>query len=238
MQHRHAVTRATTARLWATAASLWGDPSSGEDPYRYRLLLRFVAINALGIAVLAAALIEGWLGTLLAGDTTGLVRVIILTFLLGFAWCTSEVVQVSAELNASALRRPPPDGTVGRYLGRLRAAAPDARSSVEAAMQQRLAGRLVPIRHLAATLVLLGLIGTVVGFVIALSGVDPSTAGHVEQVAPMIATLIEGLGVALYTTLVGAALNIWLMLGYRVLEAGMARLHIGLLERGARHDRL
>ena len=231
--------RQTTAiRLWATTARFWADPSVGEDPYRYRLLLRFIAINGIGVALLIAALVEGWVWALFAADTTGLVRVIVATFLVGLAWCTSEVTQVSRELNALAERHPPTDSAVRRFLDRLRQAAPGARGSVETAMRERLAGRLVPIRHLAATLVLLGLIGTVAGFVIALSGVEPAKAADVASVAPMIARLIEGLGVALHTTLVGAVLNIWLVLDYRVLEAGTARLHIGLLERGASHDRL
>ena len=238
MEHGRTAVAATAIRLWLTTAQLWAQPEAGADPYRYRLLLRFIAINAIGAALLLVALAEGWLGTLLRADTTGLVRVILATFLVGLAWCTSEVVQVSGELNALASRQPPADSTARRFLDRLRQAPHGARGSIEAAQRERLAGRLVPIRQLAATLVLLGLIGTVAGFVIALSGVEPAKAADVTSVAPMIARLIEGLGVALHTTLVGAVLNIWLVLDYRVLEAGMARLHIGLLERGASHDRL
>ena len=236
MERRHADAKTTAMRLWASAALFWANRPVGEDPYRYRLLLRFVAINAIGLALLLAALVEGWIGALLVSDTTGLVRVIVATFLVGLAWCTSEIAQISGELNALAERHPPADSVARRFLDRLRTAAPGARGSIEAAVRERLATRLVPIRHLAATLVLLGLIGTVAGFVIALSGVEPAKAGDVAAVAPMIARLIEGLGVALHTTLVGAVLNIWLVLDYRVLEAGVARLHIGLLERGARHD--
>lgn len=209
-----------------------------EDPYRYRLLLRFVAVNAVGGALFAAAAVEGWLGLLLAADTTGLVRLIGLTFLIGFAWCTAEIVQVSGELNELNAREPGDQSVAGRFLARLRQARPGGKSSVERALKERLAARLVPIRHLAASLVLLGLIGTVIGFVIALSGVEPGAAADVDAVAPMIARLIEGLGVALHTTLVGAALNLWLALDYRLLEAGTARLYVGLLERGARHDQL
>jgi len=59
-------------------------------------------------------------------------------------------------------------------------------------------------------LVYLGLIGTVLGFVIALSGVDPERAGDIAAVGPMVGKLVEGLGVALYTTLVGAVATLWL----------------------------
>lgn len=73
------------------------------------------------------------------------------------------------------------------------------------------------VRHLAGALVLLGLIGTVIGFIMALSGVDPQAAGDVRSVAGMVATLVEGMSVALYTTLAGAIGNLILMLAYRML---------------------
>jgi biopolymer transport protein ExbB/TolQ len=89
----------------------------------------------------------------------------------------------------------------------------------------------------AASLVLLGLIGTVVGFVIALSGVDPSNAADPASIGPMVSTLIAGMSTALYTTLVGAVLNIWLMLNYRVLEGGAVHLYTRLVELGEHHGR-
>ena len=54
---------------------------------------------------------------------------------------------------------------------------------------------------MANTLVILGLIGTVIGFIIALSGVDGSVSSNPEEVSKMVSTLIQGMSVALYTTL-------------------------------------
>jgi hypothetical protein len=65
-------------------------------------------------------------------------------------------------------------------------------------------------RFVERRLVLLGLIGTVIGFVIALAGVDPATAGDIDQITGMVAGLISGLGTAMYTTLVGAVGSLWL----------------------------
>jgi biopolymer transport protein ExbB/TolQ len=100
----------------------------------------------------------------------------------------------------------------------------------------KLQARIAGVRHLAGSLVFLGLIGTVAGFMIALAGVDPKAAGDVDAVAPMVATLIDGMGLALATTLVGAVLNLWLMTSYRVLEHGTAKLLAELLERGGYDD--
>jgi hypothetical protein len=74
----------------------------------------------------------------------------------------------------------------------------------------------------------------VIGFIIALSGVDPATAADVNAIGPMVTTLIAGMSIALYTTLVGAILNVWLMLNYRLLESGTVTLVTGIIARGER----
>jgi len=233
--HDNAALVPPTRRFFAGLGAAIAGSAAGREPdlYRDRLVLRFAALNLGGLALLAAAWHEGWLAVLAAGDVTGLVRVIVAVFALGLVWCALRVVEIGGELNEVRRPRPTPESETARFLARLEGAAGDARGSLEQAMRQRLASRLVPIRHLASTLVLLGLIGTVLGFVIALSGVDAEAVSDVSAIAPMISTLIEGLGVALHTTLVGAVLNIWLMLDYRLLEAGAAKLHVALLERGA-----
>ena len=69
---------------------------------------------------------------------------------------------------------------------------------------QRVRGWMVATAMVtAAALVVLGLVGTVIGFIIALSGVTAEDAGDVSTVRPMISTLISGMSVALYTTLGG-----------------------------------
>jgi biopolymer transport protein ExbB/TolQ len=83
--------------------------------------------------------------------------------------------------------------------------------------------------------VFLGLIGTVIGFIIALSGVNAEAAADVSSIGPMVTTLISGMSIALYTTLVGAILNIWLMINYRLLEGGTVTLATKIIELGESH---
>jgi biopolymer transport protein ExbB/TolQ len=85
--------------------------------------------------------------------------------------------------------------------------------------------------------VFLGLLGTVIGFIMALSGVDAQAAGDVDAIGPMVTMLIDGMSVALYTTLVGAVLNIWLMINYRLLESGTVTLLTAVVDLGERHAR-
>ena len=72
----------------------------------------------------------------------------------------------------------------------------------------------------------------------ALSGVDSKSVADVSAIGPMVTTLVEGMSIALHTTLVGSVLNIWLMINYRLLESGTVHLITAIVERGEqRHDR-
>lgn len=64
----------------------------------------------------------------------------------------------------------------------------------------------------------LGLIGTVLGFIIAFSGIDPSAVGDIGAIKPMVTTLMLGMGTALYTTLVGAIGSLWLQLNLQLFD--------------------
>ena len=97
------------------------------------------------------------------------------------------------------------------------------------ALKARLFSRIAVVRQIASALVVLGLIGTVTGFIIALSGVSAEDAGTLAAVQPMISTLISGMSVALYTTLEGAVLGLWLTVNYRMLATGTATLYSELL---------
>jgi biopolymer transport protein ExbB/TolQ len=112
-----------------------------------------------------------------------------------------------------------------------------SRAISASALRLRLAARIAAVRHVANSLVILGLIGTVIGFIVALSGVDPKAVADVNAIAPMVSTLIGGMSIALHTTLIGAVLNVWLMVNYRLLETGTVQLIAAIVERGESHAR-
>lgn len=72
-------------------------------------------------------------------------------------------------------------------------------------------GQATSIRRAERGMVLMGLIGTIYGFIVATGDVDPAAAGDVSQVAGNVGQLIKGVNIALYTTLVGAVGAAWLM---------------------------
>lgn len=58
--------------------------------------------------------------------------------------------------------------------------------------------------------VTLGLIGNVVGFILALQNIDTGSLGTAEGVQKVAASLLAGMGVAFCSTLVGAVAALWI----------------------------
>jgi len=216
----------------------WFAALTADDPslYSYLLALRFGMINVTAFALLGAAWLQGWLTSLVIGDTTHLVAAITGVFVVGLTMCARIALQLSGELNQVRARHPRPSSRVGGYLASIAGRDGQSRSILASALKLKLASRIAPVRHVANSLVILGLIGTVIGFIIALSGVDPEAAADVSAIGPMVSTLIDGMSVALYTTLAGSVLSVWLMLNYRLVESGTVRLLTAIVELGERRE--
>lgn len=214
------------------------ETSSTPGSYRWVLLMRFVIINLLGSALLGAAWQVGWIDPIIATDSTHLCALIGGVFLLGWVLSFAKVWMLSYELNVldgGALRV---SSRVATYMESVQEGSDSGmRANLTGALKLKLSYRIASVRHIANSLVLLGLIGTVVGFVIALSGINPDSVADVAAIGPMVSKLLEGMGVALYTTLVGSVLNIWLMLNHRILEGGAVHLLTHLVEEGERYAR-
>jgi hypothetical protein len=203
--------------------------ASWREWQRSLLILRFALLNIVASSLLGAAWMQGWLDELVRTDTTHLCAIIGLVFLAGLVQAGRRVVQTGLELNAVRLgadRSP-----INAVVWDLQCADAGGRAEMIALLRLRLGNRIAGVRYVANTLVLLGLIGTVIGFIIALSGVDATAAGDVEAIGPMVSRLVAGMSVALYTTLAGSVLNIWLMLNYRLLEAGTVKLFTAIVEK-------
>lgn len=199
---------------------------------RFDAILRFGAINLAGIALLAAAWARGWIDIVIAADQTGLTFVIFGVFVVGLTVCGRKVWRTGQETAAARSARPATGSWASLYLDTVDGRDSGARAIVASTLRLRLSDWIAVIRHFANALVLLGLIGTVIGFVIALSGVDPDQVSDVKSISPMVSELLAGMAVALYTTLAGATLNLWLLINHRLLAGATTRLVTSLVERG------
>jgi hypothetical protein len=167
---------------------------ANEPERAYVHLSRFLVVNIAALALLVGAWLKGWLGMVVAADRSYMTLVIIGVFVFGLYLCGSRMIGLS------------------RFVARLKhPALSEPRRTV-------LLMRIGVVRHIANNLVLLGLIGTVLGFVIAFAGIEPGMIGDTDMAAGMITQVVDGMGVALYTTLVGAIAHIWLYGCYKILE--------------------
>ena len=202
--------------------------------HRYLLVLRLALLNLFAFGLLIAVYIQGWLDGAIVGYTGWLSAVIFLVFLFGLGSCATRALRVSRELNdlrADAVR---PGSRAAKYLSAVAGREADSRSLSANALRMRMGNYISVVRHTANSLVFLGLVGTVIGFIVALSAVDPQSSISVDNIAPMVTTLIHGMSIALYTTLLGAVLHLWLMVNYRMLATGTMHLYNAIVDYGER----
>jgi len=214
----------------APAASGHGLIDAARSASRHRLLLRFIAANMAGVALVGAAWARGYVDMMLAADATGLTVTICGVFIAGLILAGHRAWRLSLELSALDAGWAPPESWTASYLAEVRGGDSGARANTAHTHWLRLTAFLAPVRHVANSLVLLGLIGTVIGFIIALSGIEPDSVADVHAISPMVSTLLQGMAVALYTTLVGAGLNLWLSANHHILAGGAAELAVRLSE--------
>lgn len=69
----------------------------------------------------------------------------------------------------------------------------------------------------STVMALMGLMGTVIGFILALQDVDHTAMTSAQSAGRMVATMIGGLGVALWTTAIGLAGALWAFMNYKML---------------------
>ena len=206
----------------------------GVGRYRFLLLFRYLLINGTGLVLLGAVWMQGWVDRILAADDTHICKLIFALFVVGVVWTGQQVLMLSRELNALEVWPAATDARTTGVLRAMRGRDGHTRAALAASLRLKLAQRIGRVRHMASTLVLLGLIGTIVGFVIALSGVNQAAVTDAAAIGPMVATLLHGMAMALFKTLVGSVLNVWLMVDYRLLESGATHLLTHVIEQGER----
>ena len=191
---------------------------------KYLLLLRFGIINLVAFALLGAAWAQGFIAKVINADITNMVILISLVFVIGLILAGHRLLKLSKQLNAAYSFDINQSSRASDFIKLTKGKNAASRNNIAQALRLKLFSRIVYIKYIANSLTILGLIGTVLGFIIALSGVDPDVAANPSAISPMVAQLIEGMSVALYTTLVGSILSVWLGLVYQMLTTGTSNL--------------
>ena len=163
--------------------------------------LRFWVINIIGATLLGLAGVQGWLLTAFQADSSHLSVVIAGILVWGLVMCWRRLRWV---------KNAPTANKTGKMT--------DDQLAVEIETQ------IGPIRTLANHEILLGLIGTVIGLILAFKGLDAASIGDIGLASEMLGQVISGVSVALYTTLAGSLAYLWLFSQFKVLELAAAQM--------------
>ena len=200
--------------------------------YKYLLLLRYSLVNALGLVFIIVIYSQGYLSQAVKGDVTNVVVLIIFLFLIGLTLASIKAFWISKELNYAYSLQTKNKSVLNQFLKKAEKLDASSRANLVSSIKINISVKISNIKFIANILVILGLIGTVIGFIIALSGVDGSVSSNPEEVGKMVASLVKGMSVALYTTLAGSILSVWLNICFQILSNGANRLMSRIIEVG------
>ena len=158
------------------------------------LVYRLIVVNACAAAMLFWAWAQGHIQTVVLGDESNISYAIIALFLVGMFSIVARSYRVAKALNTLK------------------------RGGAEKINPEKFVAKGDHIDEIATWLVTLGLIGTVVGFIIALSAMSGGNLTTAQGVQQMIGDMTAGMQVAIYTTLVGSVLGFWLEVNKRILK--------------------
>jgi len=185
---------------------------------------KFAFLNMFGFVGLILLQINGWIEQVVTGDPSKITVIIFSLFIVGLVLTGIRVNKLTKELNDVHAGR---SSRLKQYWELFERRGEAVASQVT---QIRLFSKILWIKRLASSLVALGLIGTVYGAITFLLGIDIAALGDVDKIGSAFAVVLEGMGIALYTTLVGAVLNLWLTFNHGIVENGTSDLIAALMD--------
>jgi len=164
------------------------------------LIYRWLLLNICIAAVLSFPVATGVAARLFAEDKSYICHAIAVIFAVAMAWNLRECIRVSSWRNGFWRR--------GRTHME-RASTPE---------RDKAMSKLAWLDHVPEWLVGLGLLGTVLGFKVALGAVDQGSLASAQGVQTSIGTLMQGITIAINTTIAGAIAGLWLEVNNRILR--------------------
>ena len=203
--------------------------------------LRWLLLSGICLFGLYVAWTLGLLQRVLLTDLTQISAVILLIYLGGVVWGGWRARQLSAahaglarlrddfhrhgRLDLDALRAM---DWAGEYCRGLMAAGCE-RAALREVLEERAKGRHEAGWFLSSLLLKLGLLGTIIGFVFMLSALDALKTLTYADLPQMLGRMGSGMGISLYTTLVGLLANLALGMQNLMLDRSAERLVAGTL---------
>jgi hypothetical protein len=163
---------------------------------------------------------HGWWRSLIDGDPSGISMAIVALAVVVTGWCGHRAWTLRSEAQS-------PAGPWRRaYLDDLARAQPEATQL----LAERSHGSHETAWWFCAATIKLGLLGTVVGFIVMSTQLGKSQSFELAEVQQLLQQMTSGMAIALYTTLVGLIANLWLGLQLLLLDRLADRLAADILD--------
>jgi biopolymer transport protein ExbB/TolQ len=212
------------------------------QPIPYKIFLHWLLGSSLILFALLLLLDQGVLPHIVSQDVTRISLVILILFIgtcchCGYrAWHLSvqslhfdELLQNPSAFKAQHPQRP--HSLISTYLQSLTREDSQPTLSAEV-LAERLSGAHQTGWFITGILVKLGLLGTVVGFVLMLESVNGLENLDTSDLKNLMQQMTQGMGVAMNTTLVGLVCSMVLGAQYLMLDRGADQLLAQTLEEG------
>lgn len=165
---------------------------------------------------------QGWWRALIDGDPSGISVGIVGLSAVVTLWCGRRAWVLQAQAQ--------PAGPWRRQFDAELARSPDVAAQL---LSERSHGPHETAWWFAAAAIKLGLLGTVVGFIVMASQIGRMPSFDLDQVQNLLKQMTAGMAIALYTTLVGLIANLWLGMQLLLLDRLADRLAADILARVA-----
>jgi hypothetical protein len=171
------------------------------------LIYKFILLNALALLWLVGTDIQThWFRNMLTSDKTFVTGIILVFFVIILA----RSFGVARETNRAS-NRLLPDGTVGLT------------EEIDIVGDLRYA-RIEWLEKAAGWMLFLGLIGTLMGLQVSLSGVNAGSVGSLEGIKTMAVQMVSGLRIEISTTIIGAIFSLWTEVNYTLIKSTVAEV--------------
>ena len=186
-----------------------------EHILKHKIFLQTLILMGCIAFAITVLWVKGWLGHVFISDQSGLSMAIAAIFLItSLHW-----LHVSWLLSSDRLAFDSHGSYVSQTdVGRLLAAGEVITPRRLDALVERIHNRHMVGHFVADTLMKLGLLGTIVGFILMLLPVGDIEDFDVSVIRTLMISMSEGMGIALYTTLAGLVTSTLVKLQYLLLD--------------------
>lgn len=164
-----------------------------------RLNIKLLAFNAVVIAFIGVAFLSNWIGPILSQDVTHITWLILALAATGVSFTFLKSIGFIRELREKYGHGADPNQDQESDLIRANAS-------------------LSIISMLSYAMIMLGIVGTVIGLILALHTITPENISDASAMFGLVATILHGISIKLSTTLFGILGNLWLRANLYFLE--------------------